>query len=107
MFSKLDSIAPNFHSFSLGEVTKLGRQMVKFPVDLMMSKMLVASEKYKCSEEIATIASMLSVNSAVFYRPKDKAVDADTALKKFFSPSEAFSFHSFVIYLIVTFFEIV
>jgi HrpA-like RNA helicase len=56
----------------------------------MMGKMLLASEKYKCSEEIATIASMLSVNSAVFYRPKDKAVHANTARKNFFSPGEAF-----------------
>ena len=26
--------------------------------------------RYKCSEEIVTISAMLSVNSAVFYRPK-------------------------------------
>jgi pre-mRNA-splicing factor ATP-dependent RNA helicase DHX16 len=71
--------------------------MVKLPVDPMMGKMLLASEKYKCSEEIATIASMLLVDSDVFYRPKDKAVDADTAHKNLFSPGEAFNFHSFVI----------
>jgi pre-mRNA-splicing factor ATP-dependent RNA helicase DHX16 len=47
-----------------GELTKLGRRMAEFPVDPMMSKMPLASEK--CSQEIATIASMMSVNSAVF-----------------------------------------
>jgi pre-mRNA-splicing factor ATP-dependent RNA helicase DHX16 len=31
----------------LGELTKLGRRMAEFPVDPMMSKMLIASEKYK------------------------------------------------------------
>ena len=29
---------------------------------------------------------MLSVNNAVFYRPKDKIVHADTARQNFFSP---------------------
>ncbi|XP_077561893.1 DEAH-box helicase 16 lethal (2) 37Cb isoform X3 [Haemaphysalis longicornis] len=71
----------------LGELTKLGRRMAEFPVDPMMAKMLLASERYRCSEEVLTIAAMLSVNSAVFYRPKDKALHADTARKNFFSPA--------------------
>lgn len=70
----------------LGELTKLGRRMAEFPVDPMMAKMLLASEKYRCSEEVLTIAAMLSVNSSVFYRPKDKIVHADTARKNFFTP---------------------
>lgn len=41
--------------------------------------------RYKCSEEMATIAAMLSVNSAIFYRPKDKLILADTARKNFFT----------------------
>ncbi|XP_063236844.1 pre-mRNA-splicing factor ATP-dependent RNA helicase DHX16 [Bacillus rossius redtenbacheri] len=69
-----------------GELTKLGRRMAEFPVDPMMGKMILASEKYKCSEEILTIAAMLSVNSAIFYRPKDKIIHADTARKNFFVP---------------------
>uniref|UniRef100_A0A1B6F5K8 RNA helicase n=1 Tax=Cuerna arida TaxID=1464854 RepID=A0A1B6F5K8_9HEMI len=67
-----------------GELTKLGRRMAEFPLDPMMAKMLIASEKYKCSEEIVSIAAMLSVNSAIFYRPKDKIIHADTARKNFF-----------------------
>ncbi|RZF33169.1 hypothetical protein LSTR_LSTR004855 [Laodelphax striatellus] len=69
-----------------GELTKLGRRMAEFPLNPMMGKMLLASEKYKCSEEIVTIAAMLSVNSAIFYRPKDKIIHADTARKNFFVP---------------------
>lgn len=69
-----------------GELTKLGRRMAEFPVDPMMGKMLIASEKYKCSDEIVSIAAMLSVNGAIFYRPKDKLVHADTARKNFFLP---------------------
>ncbi|XP_002734191.1 pre-mRNA-splicing factor ATP-dependent RNA helicase DHX16-like [Saccoglossus kowalevskii] len=70
----------------LGELTKLGRRMAEFPVDPMMSKMLLASEKYRCSEEILSITAMLSVNSAIFYRPKDKIVHADNARVNFFRP---------------------
>ena len=70
----------------LGELTRLGRRMAEFPVDPMMSKTLIASEKYECSEEVLTICSMLSVNASIFYRPKDKAIHADTARKNFFAP---------------------
>uniref|UniRef100_A0A8D8HDA1 RNA helicase n=2 Tax=Culex pipiens TaxID=7175 RepID=A0A8D8HDA1_CULPI len=70
-----------------GELTKLGRRMAEFPVDPMMAKMLLASEKYKCSEEIVSIGAMLSVNGAIFYRPKDKIIHADTARKNFNHPN--------------------
>lgn len=42
--------------------------------------------RYKCSEEAVTVAAMLSVNGAIFYRPKDKILHADTARKNFFLP---------------------
>ncbi|XP_069799913.1 pre-mRNA-splicing factor ATP-dependent RNA helicase DHX16 [Dendropsophus ebraccatus] len=70
----------------LGELTKLGRRMAELPVDPMLSKMILASEKYGCSEQILTIAAMLSVNNAIFYRPKDKLVHADTARANFTVP---------------------
>ena len=35
---------------SRGELTKLGRRMAEFPCDPMLSKMVLASEKYKCTE---------------------------------------------------------
>ncbi|GAB2209444.1 hypothetical protein Droror1_Dr00026658 [Drosera rotundifolia] len=67
----------------LGELTKSGRRMAEFPLDPMLSKMIVASEKYNCWEEIITIASMLSVGNSILYRPKDKQVHADTAKMRF------------------------
>jgi len=67
-----------------GELTKTGRRMAEFPVDPMLSKMLIASEKYQCTEEILSICAMLSVNNAIFYRPKDKALHADNARINFF-----------------------
>ncbi|CAH9057308.1 unnamed protein product [Cuscuta epithymum] len=66
-----------------GELTKVGRRMAEFPLDPMLSKMIVASEKYKCSDEIISIASMLSIGNSIFYRPKDKQVHADNARLNF------------------------
>ena len=37
-------------------------------------------------EQILTITAMLSVNNAIFYRPKDKVVHADNARVNFFRP---------------------
>merc|ERR1719410_3171466 len=70
----------------MGELTKMGRRMAEFPTDPMMSKMILASEKYKCSAEIITISAMLSNNASIFYRPKDKIIHADTARKNLFLP---------------------
>mmetsp|Transcript_73999 Transcript_73999/g.143076 ORF Transcript_73999/g.143076 Transcript_73999/m.143076 type:complete len:902 (-) Transcript_73999:57-2762(-) len=66
-----------------GDLTKAGRRMAEFPMDPMLSKMLITSDKYKCVEEILTICGMLGVDNAVFYRPKDKGLHADNARKNF------------------------
>jgi len=66
-----------------GDLTKTGRRMAEFPMDPMLSKMLIAAEKYKVVDEIITIAGMLGVDNAVFYRPKDKGLHADNARKNF------------------------
>ncbi|KFG50265.1 putative ATP-dependent RNA helicase, partial [Toxoplasma gondii p89] len=52
-----------------GLLTRLGRKMAEFPMEPQLSKMLLASVDLKCSDEIITIVSMLSVQN-VFYRPK-------------------------------------
>ncbi|XVF08987.1 hypothetical protein REPUB_Repub07fG0051400 [Reevesia pubescens] len=67
----------------LGELTKVGRRMAEFPLDPMLSKKIVASDKYKCSDEVISIAAMLSVGNSIFYRPKDKQVHADNARMNF------------------------
>lgn len=68
-----------------GELTQLGRRMAEFPLDPKMSKSILASESFGCSEQILTIMSMLSVNGAIFFKPKDKAVHAEASRKSFFS----------------------
>lgn len=68
---------------SRGELTKTGRRMAELPLDPMLAKAIVASERYGCSEEMLTVASMLSAGNAVFYRPKDRALVADAARQRF------------------------
>lgn len=46
--------------------------MAEFPLEPMLSKMLIMSVQLACSEEVLTIVSMLSVQN-VFYRPKVRA----------------------------------
>ncbi|KAK4046359.1 hypothetical protein OIV83_006140 [Microbotryomycetes sp. JL201] len=69
-----------------GELTKLGRRMAEFPMDPALSKAILASEKYHCTEEILTIVSMLSESGSLFYRPKQKKLEADTARQNFVRP---------------------
>ncbi|KAH9841519.1 pre-mRNA splicing factor [Rhodofomes roseus] len=66
-----------------GELTKLGRRMAEFPVDPMLSKAIIASEHYHCTDEVLTIISMLQESSSLFYRPKDKKLHADQARQNF------------------------
>jgi len=66
-----------------GELTKLGRKMAEFPLDPMLSKSVIVSEKYKCVSEVLSTVSMLSLGGSVFYRPKEKALHADTARLNF------------------------
>ncbi|OON15590.1 helicase protein, partial [Opisthorchis viverrini] len=68
-----------------GLLTRLGRRMAEFPLEPMLSKMLIMSVHLQCSEEVLTIVSMLSVQN-VFYRPKEKTELADQRKAKFHQP---------------------
>ena len=65
-----------------GELTQVGAVMSEFPLDPQLSKMLVASPQFKCSNEILTITAMLSVPNC-FVRPREKAREADAAKEQF------------------------
>lgn len=69
-----------------GELTKLGRRMAEFPLDPLLAKTVIASEHYKCVDQVITICAMLSVGNSIFYRPKDKILHADNARVNFFRP---------------------
>ena len=69
-----------------GELTKLGRRMAEFPMDPMLSKMLIVSTSYGCSVEALSIAAMLQIGSSIFYCPKERKLHADNARVNFHRP---------------------
>lgn len=68
-----------------GNLTPLGEIMAEFPLDPQLAKMLIVSPEFKCSNEILTIAAMLSVPN-VFMRPNAQRSQADAAHAEFAHP---------------------
>jgi pre-mRNA-splicing factor ATP-dependent RNA helicase DHX16 len=66
-----------------GELTALGRRMSELPIDVMLSKALLSADKLGCVEEVLSIISILGETSALFFRPKDKKIHADSARARF------------------------
>ncbi|KAM3735161.1 hypothetical protein ACB098_10G068300 [Castanea mollissima] len=65
-----------------GNLTKLGEIMSEFPLDPQMSKMLVLSPEFNCSNEILSVSAMLSVPNC-FVRPREAQKAADEAKARF------------------------
>ncbi|KAI3990220.1 hypothetical protein MKX01_029198 [Papaver californicum] len=65
-----------------GNLTKLGEIMADFPLDPQMSKMLVVSPSFNCSNEILSLSAMLSVPNC-FVRPREAQKAADEAKARF------------------------
>ena len=65
-----------------GTLTKMGRKMADFPIDPTMAKTLMVQCDYKCSDEIISILSMLSVDN-LFHRPRDKQQQQDQKRAQF------------------------
>ncbi|CAO1621199.1 unnamed protein product [Parajaminaea phylloscopi] len=68
-----------------GNLTPLGEIMAEFPLDPQLAKMLIVSPELRCSNEILTIAAMLSVPN-VFLRPNAQRQQADAAKAEFSHP---------------------
>ncbi|KAM3413504.1 hypothetical protein BST61_g11575 [Cercospora zeina] len=66
-----------------GELTKVGRQMAEFPTDPMLAKAVLQADKEGCVDEVLSIIAMLGEAAALFYRPKDKKLQADAARARF------------------------
>lgn len=64
-----------------GRLTKLGKRMSSFPLDPPLSAMILAGERFGCSDEVVTIVSMLSVPS-IFVRPPGREEEADAVREK-------------------------
>jgi pre-mRNA-splicing factor ATP-dependent RNA helicase DHX15/PRP43 len=65
-----------------GTLTEVGAVMAEFPLDPQLAKMIIASPKYSCSNEILSITAMLSVPQC-FVRPSDKRKESDEAKARF------------------------
>ncbi|ORX52458.1 P-loop containing nucleoside triphosphate hydrolase protein [Hesseltinella vesiculosa] len=65
-----------------GELTNLGNIMAAFPLDPQLAKMLIESPKYRCSNEMLSIAALLSVPQ-IFTRPPEARKQADAAKAEF------------------------
>ncbi len=55
--------------------------MAEFPLEPQLSKMLLVSPQYGCSNEILSLVALLSVPH-VFVKPKDYVAEADAAKAK-------------------------
>lgn len=68
-----------------GKLTPLGDIMAEFPLDPQLAKMLIVSSEFHCSNEILSIAAMLSVPN-VFLRPNNARAQADASHAEFAHP---------------------
>ena len=80
IFTKISGALDN-----TGKLTDKGRLMVEFPMEPAMSKMLISSADFNCSEEMLIIVSMLSVPT-IFFRPRGREEDSDAMREKFNVP---------------------
>ncbi|MFN3749790.1 MAG: ATP-dependent RNA helicase HrpA [Thiobacillus sp.] len=65
-----------------GQLTKIGRQLAKLPLDPRIARMLLAAEQQRCVREMLVIASALSVQDPRD-RPMERAQAADEKHKLF------------------------
>lgn len=68
---------------NFGELTKLGTEMSKLPLQPSLSKILLKSVEFGCSAEMLIIVSMLSI-SQIFQRPKGREKESDKERSRFF-----------------------
>jgi len=72
-----------------GELTGIGRQLAKLPVDPRIGRMLVAAREKACLAEVLVIAAYLSVQDPRD-RPMDKQEAADQKHRRFADPNSDF-----------------
>ena len=72
-----------------GRLTEIGRQLARMPVDPRIGRMLLASMKEGCVEEMLVIASALSIQDPR-ERPVEKQQAADEAHRRFWQEGSDF-----------------
>ncbi|QOV92487.1 ATP-dependent RNA helicase HrpA [Humisphaera borealis] len=71
------------------ELTQLGHQLARLPVDPRLGRMVLAAIHEDCLEEVLVIASALAIQDPR-ERPMEKAAEADTAHAPFRDPQSDF-----------------
>ncbi|CAA7019606.1 unnamed protein product [Microthlaspi erraticum] len=94
-FDFMDPPAPDTLARALGDLfhlgalddevnlTKTGEKMSEFPLDPQMTKMLIVSPEYNCSNEILSICAMLSVPNCFIRPSREASKAADEAKSRF------------------------
>ncbi len=70
-------------------ITRLGKQLARFPVDLRFARMLIAAGRTGCLEEVLIIASALTIQDPR-ERPFDHQQAADNAHKRYWHEKSDF-----------------
>jgi pre-mRNA-splicing factor ATP-dependent RNA helicase DHX16 len=69
-----------------GDLTRVGRHLSAFPIDPLLGRTILAASELGCVDDILTIVAMLGEAGALFSAvPKDKKVQAKSALSQFVS----------------------
>lgn len=63
-------------------LTEIGHAISEFPIDPQLAKMIICAAEYGCTNEVLSIAAMLSVPN-VFLRPREAQRAADMAKAEF------------------------
>ena len=74
---------------SRGRLTGIGAQMSRFPLEADIARMLVASNEFKCQEDVLTLAAVLGGDrpGGVFLVEKEEKTEADLAKASLSHPS--------------------
>ncbi|XP_061390522.1 ATP-dependent RNA helicase DHX33 [Musca vetustissima] len=83
-YKKLESLGAVQNVSTKPELTPLGRQMSKFPLDPQYSKLLLAAPQFGCMEEMLSLVSVLSSEN-IFVSSVEKREQAALAHAKFHS----------------------
>lgn len=67
-----------------GNLTSIGNKMAELPLDPTLSRTLLASESYKCTDDVAIICAMLSTSQSLFYSIKGQEEECENRRKSFF-----------------------
>jgi ATP-dependent helicase HrpA len=89
LLEELGAVKPQSNSHSL-QMTDLGRQISRLPVDPRLARMVFAATEHSCLQEVLVIVSALSIQDPR-ERPLDKQQKADELHGRFADPDSDFS----------------